>query len=119
MNINMSNYLNNHVLIVAGGTGGHIFPGLALAKELKKTGLRLSWLGTSRGLEKKVVTKEDIPLFISNFKGVRGKGFLSSIFMPWHLFFSILNSFILVSYTSFDTLLIVSFFTQFFLSKFV
>ena len=96
MNINMSDYLNNHVLIVAGGTGGHIFPGLALAKELKRTGLRLSWLGTSRGLEKKIVAEENIPLFISNFKGVRGKGFLSSILMPWHLFLSILNSFILV-----------------------
>lgn len=85
----MSNATNNHVLIVAGGTGGHIFPGLAVAEELKKNGVRLSWLGTSRGLENKVVTTAGIPLFISSFKGIRGKGFSTLLFLPLTLLIAI------------------------------
>jgi UDP-N-acetylglucosamine--N-acetylmuramyl-(pentapeptide) pyrophosphoryl-undecaprenol N-acetylglucosamine transferase len=87
--ISMHNTINNHVLIVAGGTGGHIFPGLAVAKELKKSGVRLSWIGTPRGLENKVVKAADIPLFISSFRGVRGKSKWSIFFLPWRLLFSI------------------------------
>ena len=64
----MSDLSKNIVLIVAGGTGGHIFPGLAVASELKKHGVKLSWIGTARGLEKKVVKAENIPLFVQFLK---------------------------------------------------
>jgi len=87
--IQMGNAINNHVLIVAGGTGGHIFPALAVAQELKKRGVKLSWIGTSRGLENKVVAAAGIPLFLSNFKGVRGKGQWSLFLMPWRLLLSV------------------------------
>ena len=85
----INNTINSHVLIVAGGTGGHIFPGLAVAMELKKNGVKLSWIGTPRGLENKVVTAAEIPLFISTFKGVRGKGFLQFFSLPWRLLIAI------------------------------
>jgi len=85
----MNNMINNHVLIVAGGTGGHIFPGLAVAEELKKNGVKLTWLGTSRGLENKVVTAANIPLFVSTFKGIRGKGLLPLVFLPLRLLISV------------------------------
>ncbi len=87
----MNKIVNNHVLIVAGGTGGHIFPGLAVAEELKKNGIRLSWIGTSRGMENKVVKSADITLMISSFKGVRGKGFLSIFSLPWRLLLAVLE----------------------------
>jgi UDP-N-acetylglucosamine--N-acetylmuramyl-(pentapeptide) pyrophosphoryl-undecaprenol N-acetylglucosamine transferase len=85
----MNNTINSHVLIVAGGTGGHIFPGLAVADELKKHGVKLSWVGTSRGLESKVVTAANITLFTSSFKGVRGKGCLSLLLLPWRLLLAV------------------------------
>lgn len=85
----MNSTVSNHVLIVAGGTGGHIFPGLAVAKELEKNGIKVSWVGTSRGLENKFVGAANIPLFISSFKGVRGKSRLSLFLLPWRLLFSV------------------------------
>ncbi|OUW00283.1 MAG: undecaprenyldiphospho-muramoylpentapeptide beta-N-acetylglucosaminyltransferase [Betaproteobacteria bacterium TMED156] len=88
----MSDLSKNIVLIVAGGTGGHIFPGLAVASELKKHGVKLSWIGTARGLEKKVVKAENIPLFVSPFKGVRGKGLLPLLLLPFRLSIAVFDS---------------------------
>ena len=51
----MTNAEQGPVLIMAGGTGGHVFPALAVADELRARGVQVSWLGTQRGLEARVV----------------------------------------------------------------
>lgn len=61
------------VLIMAGGTGGHVFPALAVADALAARGARVLWLGTARGLEAELVPKAGIPLYRLRVAGVRGK----------------------------------------------
>jgi UDP-N-acetylglucosamine--N-acetylmuramyl-(pentapeptide) pyrophosphoryl-undecaprenol N-acetylglucosamine transferase len=63
-----------HLLIMAAGTGGHVIPGLAVAAEMRQRGWRLSWLGTTHGLENKLVPPSEIPLHTLAFGGMRGKG---------------------------------------------
>ena len=54
------NSLAPHMMIMAGGTGGHVFPALAVALELKSKGTRITWLGTKKGLEARVVHLESL-----------------------------------------------------------
>jgi len=61
-------------LIMAGGTGGHVFPGLAVANALRKEGWDIHWLGTAERMEAQVVPKHDIPIHFIPVKGLRGKG---------------------------------------------
>ena len=75
---------NKKVLVCAGGTGGHIFPGLAVAESLIEKGAVINWVGTQRGLEKKILEPFKIPLFFSNFKGVRGKGLVTLFTFPFN-----------------------------------
>ncbi len=65
------------VLVMAGGTGGHVFPALAVARALQDRGVNVEWLGTSRGIEARVVPAADIPLHTLSVRGLRGKGLLS------------------------------------------
>ena len=62
------------VLIVAGGTGGHVYPALAVASHLRERGARVSWLGTTRGLEVRVAPAAGFPFFPITVGGLRGKG---------------------------------------------
>lgn len=62
------------VLIMAGGTGGHVFPGLAVAAYLRNQGIEVHWIGTSTGLEARVVPAAEIPLHLITVTGLRGKG---------------------------------------------
>jgi UDP-N-acetylglucosamine--N-acetylmuramyl-(pentapeptide) pyrophosphoryl-undecaprenol N-acetylglucosamine transferase len=61
------------VLVMAGGTGGHVFPALAVAKKLQNMGVVVEWLGTDRGIEARVIPEEKIPLHFLPVVGVRGK----------------------------------------------
>ncbi|MDP1899056.1 MAG: undecaprenyldiphospho-muramoylpentapeptide beta-N-acetylglucosaminyltransferase [Rubrivivax sp.] len=63
-----------HLVIMAAGTGGHIIPGLALAREMQGRGWSVSWLGTSHGMENQLVPKSGIALDTLTFSGLRGKG---------------------------------------------
>jgi UDP-N-acetylglucosamine--N-acetylmuramyl-(pentapeptide) pyrophosphoryl-undecaprenol N-acetylglucosamine transferase len=65
-----------HLVVMAAGTGGHIIPGLAVAKEMLGRGWTVSWLGTSHGMENQLVPKSGIALDTIGFSGLRGKGLL-------------------------------------------
>lgn len=73
------------VLIMAGGTGGHVFPALAAARVLRERGFEPVWLGTQRGLEARLVPQHSIPIEWINFGGVRGKGIATWIAAPFRL----------------------------------
>lgn len=73
------------ILIMAGGTGGHVFPALAVAEELKARGASVHWLGTGRGLEARVVPAAGYPLETLSVSGLRGKGILRLLTAPFML----------------------------------
>jgi len=74
------------VLIAAGGTGGHIFPALAVAQALAQFGAELHWVGSNRGLEARVVRdSHKISLTELRFQGVRGRGFCALLSLPFRL----------------------------------
>lgn len=62
------------LLIMAAGTGGHIFPGLAIAQTMRERGWEVSWLGTMHGMERDIVPKHGIEMDAIDFAGLRGKG---------------------------------------------
>ena len=66
----------SHLVVMAAGTGGHIIPGLAVAREMQRRGWSVSWLGTRSGMENQLVPPSGIPLDTIGFAGLRGKG-------PW------------------------------------
>jgi UDP-N-acetylglucosamine--N-acetylmuramyl-(pentapeptide) pyrophosphoryl-undecaprenol N-acetylglucosamine transferase len=73
------------VLIMAGGTGGHVFPALAVARELRERNESVIWLGTERGLESRVVPADGFPLELVRVSGLRRKGVLSWALAPFKL----------------------------------
>ena len=72
-------------LIMAGGTGGHIFPGLAVAEELRACGWRVHWLGAPGSMESRIVPQHGFPLELIDFSGVRGKGLATLALLPLRL----------------------------------
>ena len=72
-------------LIMAGGTGGHIFPGMAVALALRDKGWRVHWLGAPDSMESRLVPARGIPLETINFSGVRGKGMKTLALLPLRL----------------------------------
>lgn len=86
------NKVNSTAVIMAGGTGGHIFPGLALAQALKDKGWQIHWLGTADKMEADIVPKHDIPIHFLDIKGVRGNGLLRLLKAPWQILKSILQA---------------------------
>ncbi len=69
--------MSHHLVIMAAGTGGHIIPGLAVAQEMQRRGWSVSWLGTTTGMENRLVPAAGIALDTIAFTGLRGKGW-------WH-----------------------------------
>lgn len=67
------------LLIMAAGTGGHIFPGLAIADTMKARGWQVSWLGTSHGMERDLVPKHGVEMDTIEFSGLRGKGLAHTV----------------------------------------
>ncbi|RUM77862.1 MAG: hypothetical protein DSZ14_06940 [Candidatus Thioglobus sp.] len=73
------------ILIMAGGTGGHIFPALAIAKDLSRRSVTIEWLGSKHGMENTLVPKHNIPLHTVSAVGLRGKNIISLIKAPFLL----------------------------------
>ncbi len=67
------------VMIASGGTGGHVFPALAVAKELRERGVKVTWLGTKKGMENRVVPEANIELDRISALGFRGKGLIAKL----------------------------------------
>jgi UDP-N-acetylglucosamine--N-acetylmuramyl-(pentapeptide) pyrophosphoryl-undecaprenol N-acetylglucosamine transferase len=72
-------------LMMAGGTGGHVFPALATARALQALGHEVHWLGASGGMEQRLVGETDIPLSLIHVSGLRGKGKLALVLAPFRL----------------------------------
>ena len=73
------------ILVMAGGTGGHVFPALAVAEDLRERGEQVVWLGTRAGIEARVVPAANIAIEWLNVQGLRGKGLLSLLLAPLRL----------------------------------
>lgn len=67
------------LVIAAAGTGGHVMPGLAVAREMKARGWRIVWIGTTTGMEGNLVARDGIDFHAINFQGVRGKGLMGAL----------------------------------------
>ena len=73
------------MLVMAGGTGGHVFPALAVAAELRARGHGVEWLGTGAGIEAELVPARDIHLHCIQVSGVRGKGPVAKALAPFRI----------------------------------
>ncbi|WP_028455647.1 undecaprenyldiphospho-muramoylpentapeptide beta-N-acetylglucosaminyltransferase [Chitinilyticum litopenaei] len=71
------------LLVMAGGTGGHIFPALAVAQAMEARGWKIIWLGAAGAMETRVVPQYGIALETLAITGVRGKGLLTKLAQPW------------------------------------
>ncbi|WP_250452310.1 undecaprenyldiphospho-muramoylpentapeptide beta-N-acetylglucosaminyltransferase [Caballeronia sp. ATUFL_M2_KS44] len=73
------------LMVMAGGTGGHVFPGLAVAHWMQAHGWRVVWLGNASGMEATLVPKHGVPMEYVRFGGVRGKGIKTKLMLPVNL----------------------------------
>lgn len=80
------------LLVMAGGTGGHIFPGIAVAQALEKEGWQIHWLGTSKRMEARLVPQYGYKISFINITGLRNKGWKELIKIPFKLFQSVVQS---------------------------
>ncbi|TCB55023.1 undecaprenyldiphospho-muramoylpentapeptide beta-N-acetylglucosaminyltransferase [Acinetobacter terrestris] len=71
-----------HVMMMAAGTGGHVFPALAVAKELQQQGVQVSWLATPTGMENRLLKNHNIPIYQIDIQGVRGNGVVRKLLAP-------------------------------------
>lgn len=81
-----------NILMMAAGTGGHVFPALAVAEELKKRGATIHWLGTPKGMENELVASHGYKFHAIDMMGLRGKGITRLIKLPFTLSHAILQA---------------------------
>ena len=84
------------VMILAGGTGGHVYPGLEVARRLIKMKVPVVWMGTRKGLEAQLVPKAGIPVSWLKIEGLRGKGLFAWLLAPLRLNIAITQAFMIM-----------------------
>ncbi|HSN39464.1 MAG TPA: undecaprenyldiphospho-muramoylpentapeptide beta-N-acetylglucosaminyltransferase [Burkholderiales bacterium] len=77
--------MSRTIMIMAGGTGGHIFPAMSVAEHLRAQGWNVIWLGSRSGMEARVVPSKGYAMAWVRFSGVRGKGWLRMLSLPFDL----------------------------------
>ncbi|MFW7522522.1 undecaprenyldiphospho-muramoylpentapeptide beta-N-acetylglucosaminyltransferase [Vibrio ostreicida] len=83
---------NKRLMVMAGGTGGHVFPGLAVAKKLQQQGWEIRWLGTADRMEAELVPKYGIEIDFIKVKALRGKGVVGFLKAPFKIIKAILQA---------------------------
>ena len=86
----------SRVLIMAAGTGGHVFPALAIARQLEARGVKVDWLGTPGGMEEKLLEGTGYEFHRIAAKGLKGKGIARLIGAPWMLTHSLWQSLLIM-----------------------
>jgi len=81
----MSRAEKKPVMIMAGGTGGHVYPALAVADELRARGVSVVWMGTRKGIEARLVPEAGIPVEWMGVNGLRGKGVMQLMMAPFNM----------------------------------
>jgi len=81
-----------HIMIMAGGTGGHIFPALAVADTLRQQGHRITWLGTRSGMESRLVVQAGYPMQYIRVQGLRGHSLMRWLLAPFKLLLALLQA---------------------------
>lgn len=89
--------MSDRVLIMAGGTGGHVFPALACARLFAEQGYEVHWLGTRRGIEAELIPAAGIPIHYIDIQGLRGKGRLGLLKAPVQILRALFQSLRLLS----------------------
>lgn len=85
--------MSRAIMIMAGGTGGHVMPGLAVAQVMRERGWRVEWLGNPGGMEATLVPRHGIPMRWVRFGGVRGKGLVTKLMLPVNLLRAFVQAF--------------------------
>ena len=84
------------ILITAGGTGGHVYPGLAVARALEQQNIPVIWMGTEKGLEARVIPEANIDMVYLSVSGLRGKGITSLLAAPFQLVKALFQSLLIM-----------------------
>lgn len=84
--------MSKTILIMAGGTGGHLFPGIAVARELQRRNWQIHWLGTASRMEAQLIPKAGFPISFIDVVGVRGNGLLRKLQAPFQIVRSVFQA---------------------------
>ena len=86
-----------NILIIAGGTGGHVYPALSIANEFKDDGNTIYWIGRKNSLEENIALSEDFSFYPINARGFLGKNFFAKLSSIFFVFTALIRSFFLIS----------------------